>query len=220
MKNPFNFFDEIYCINLDERPDRWEHSQEQFYKLGILDKVKRYSAIKPTLDERWKRDVPWGKGKYRYPLVGAVGCAESHKAIIRLAKEKNLKNVMVFEDDFIVSENWFEILNPAITELQKHNWHNFYLGYLLNNAWGLKVDVSENLGRCLSKKHRGIQLTTALAYNSTIFDHLINNINPFNYNHGREGHVDKYYCKDRRILKFYAKPPVVHQNPELGTDIQ
>ena len=220
MSNPFDFFDEIYCINLDERPDRWENSLTQFETLGITERVIRFSAIKPTLDERWKRSVPWGKGKYAYPLKGAVGCAESHKAIIKIAKEKNLKNVMVFEDDFIVEPNWHEILSSAIQELKNHDWHNFYLGYLLNNAWGLRVDLSENLGRCLSKKHRGIQLTTALAYNSTIFDFLIENIDPFNYNNGREGHVDKFYCKERRIMKFYMKPPMVHQDPELGTDIQ
>jgi hypothetical protein len=25
-----NFFKKIYCINLDRRPDRWEHASEQF----------------------------------------------------------------------------------------------------------------------------------------------------------------------------------------------
>ena len=152
MDNPFDFFDEIYCINLDERIDRWEHSCEQFKILGIYDRVKRFSAIKPEHDERWNRSVPWGKGKYAYPLKGAVGCAESHKAIIKLAKEQNLKNVMVFEDDFVVLENWRENLSNSISELQNHRWHNFYLGYHLHRVTRrMEIKHEDNLSRCVSK---------------------------------------------------------------------
>lgn len=221
MNNPFDFFDEIYCINLDERTDRWEHSREQFKILGIYDRVKRFSAIKPTHDERWERPTPWGKGKYTYPLKGAVGCAESHKTIISTAKQKNLKNVMVFEDDFMVCENWKENLQKSIQELQNQNWHNFYLGYHLHKAWGLERKCGKNLSRCISKTHRGIQLTTAIAYNSIIFDYLIKNIDPFNHNAcGREGHIDKYFSKTRKIIKHYAKPEIVTQNEGLGSNIQ
>ena len=174
MNNPFDFFDEIYCINLDERPDRWEHSCKQFEILEISEKVKRFPAIKPTHDERWDRYVPWGKGKYAYPLKGAVGCADSHKTIIKIAKEKNLKNVMVFEDDFVVHENWKENLQKSIDELKNHDWHNFYLGYHLHRVWGkMEIKHGAHLSRVVAKKHRGIQLTTALAYNSNIFDYLI-----------------------------------------------
>ena len=41
----FDFFDEIYCINLDKRVDRWNSAKEQFKKLGIDNKVKRFSAV-------------------------------------------------------------------------------------------------------------------------------------------------------------------------------
>lgn len=222
MNNPFDFFDAIYCINLDERTDRWEHSCKQFKILGISDRVKRFSAIKPTHDERWKRPVPWGKGKYAYPLKGAVGCAESHREIITIAKEQNLKNIMVFEDDFLVLENWKENLTKSILELQNQRWHNFYLGYHLHRVWGrMEIKHGDYLSRVIAKRHRGIQLTTALAYNSTIFDYLIKNIDPFNHKAcGREGHVDKYFARCRKILKYFAKPEIVTQNHDLGSDIQ
>ena len=222
MSNPLDFFDAIYCINLDERTDRWEHCVKQFEILGISDRVKRFSAIKPIHDERWHRPKPWGKGRYAYPLKGAVGCAESHKAIIKLAKEQNLKNVMVFEDDFLVLENWKENLSNSISELQNHRWHNFYLGYHLHRVWGrMEIKHGEHLSRIVAKKHRGIQLTTALAYNSTIFDYLIKNIDPFNHKAcGREGHIDKYFARCRKIMKYFAKPEIVTQNDELGTDIR
>ena len=44
-KNPFDYFDKIFCINLDSRPDRWEQVQKEFDKVGILDRVERFSAL-------------------------------------------------------------------------------------------------------------------------------------------------------------------------------
>ena len=46
MSNPLDFFDAIYCINLDERTDRWEHCLTEFEKLGISERVIRFSAIR------------------------------------------------------------------------------------------------------------------------------------------------------------------------------
>ena len=42
MNNPFDFFEEIWCINLDHRIDRWELSQQEFEKLGIKERVQRF----------------------------------------------------------------------------------------------------------------------------------------------------------------------------------
>lgn len=180
MSNPLDFFDAIYCINLDERTDRWKHCLVEFEKLGISDRVIRFSAIKPTHDERWNRWTTWGNSK-KYPLIGAVGCAESHKAIIELAKENNLNNVLVLEDDFVVCENWKHNLETAIKEIQGRNWHIFYLGYRLTKTWGMIRKLGDVLRRIISKRKRGIHLTVGLAYNSTQFDYLIKNIDSFNW---------------------------------------
>ena len=107
--NSFDYFDEIYCINLDERIDRWGHAQEEFNKAGILDKVQRFSAIKNS--------------------DGRIGVIQSNLAIVKMAKEKNLNNVLVFEDDveFIV-DNPESVLTTSISQVQGFKWHLFYLG--------------------------------------------------------------------------------------------
>ncbi len=81
----FDFFDEMYCINLDSRTDRWEHAQKEFKRAGILNRVKRFSAIKE--------------------VDGRVGIIKSNLSIVKIAKAKGLNNVLVFEDDveFIVN---------------------------------------------------------------------------------------------------------------------
>ena len=68
------FFKGIYCVNLDERVERWEDAIKEFKKLHIENNVKRFSAIKHT--------------------NGAIGCRESHLNIIKEAK-KLKKNVVI-----------------------------------------------------------------------------------------------------------------------------
>jgi hypothetical protein len=81
-------------------------------------------------------------------------------------------------------------------------------------------EADECLKGIISKRRRGIHLTVGLAYNATIFDYLIENIDSFNWKAcGREGHVDKYYARTWPIKKFYADPPVVTPNLDFGSDI-
>ncbi len=66
-----------YCINLDDRPERWEETKAAFEGTDIA--PKRFSGIRHT--EGWK------------------GCGASHVAIAREAMRKGLPWVLVLEDD-------------------------------------------------------------------------------------------------------------------------
>ena len=90
------FFDKIFVINLDHRKDRWNESLKLFEKYHITN-YERISAVKPIY-----KDIP---KKYYSNLVvnqtewyvtGAVGCKLSHLKVIKLAKERNYKNFLVF----------------------------------------------------------------------------------------------------------------------------
>lgn len=219
-KNPFDFFDGIYCINLDERTDRWDHSCEQFEKLGIRERVERFSAIRPCYDSRWDRKTPWGAGKRKYPRLGAVGCAESHKEIIRLSMEQNFKNVLVFEDDFDVCDGWDKNLKSALRDLENLPWDLFYLGYHLHKAGNMIRPDWKNLSRIISKRNRGIHRTLSLAYNQKSFNFLYENINSFDFKRfGRNGHVDKFYSRCGKLKKFFVNPEVVKPNENFKSDI-
>ena len=103
MNNPFDFFEEMYCVNLDERTDRWEHAQKEFEKAGIKDRVQRFSAIRDD--------------------DGRVGIIKSNLGVVKLAKKKGLKNVLVFEDDveFIV-DNPQEVLAESLSQIDNLDW--------------------------------------------------------------------------------------------------
>ncbi len=144
--NSFDFFDEIYCINLDHRTDRWEQVQKEFEKVGISNRVIRFSAIKED--------------------DGRVGCIKSALAIIKIAKSKGLNNVLIFEDDvkFIV-KNPEKHLKKAISQIRNLDW---YLFYLSANTHEKLIKIKPNL--VLLKNGRA---THSLAYNKKIYDTII-----------------------------------------------
>ena len=144
--NSFDFFDEMYCINLDHRTDRWEHAQKEFEKVGILDRVKRFSARKED--------------------DGRVGIINSNLAIVKMAKSKGLNNVLVFEDDveFIV-DNPEKYLKKAILQIGNLDWALFYLGA---NTHEKLTKIKPNL--ILLKNAYAVH---SMAYNKKIYDKFI-----------------------------------------------
>jgi len=142
------YFDKIYCINLDERPDRWEQSLEEFEKVGIKN-VERFSAIKHE--------------------KGAIGCRESHLKIIEKSKNENLNNVLIFEDDVFFIENNLKHINKTLDDLNDIDWNLFYLGATVDPNVGYMEKFSDNLF-----KTNFAYTTHAYAVNSNIFDKILN----------------------------------------------
>jgi len=60
MKNPFDFFNKIYCINLDRRSDRWEKVSKEFESIEIYDRVERFSAFELDIFEDKRRNACYG----------------------------------------------------------------------------------------------------------------------------------------------------------------
>ena len=85
-----NNIDKIFYINLDKRTDRKEEIENELQKMDLT--AERYSAIYT-------------------PDSGIVGCGYSHLNVLKLAKERGYKNVLILEDDFefIVSKEEFNI---------------------------------------------------------------------------------------------------------------
>lgn len=158
MKNPFDYFDKIYCINLDSREDRWESVQKEFDKVGILNKVKRISAVT-------KQEVPYDprptKGKS--DLLGAFACSLSHYKCFQDAKENNYKKYLVFEDDVCFKNYDSEIFSIALNEIPC-NWEAFLLGC---NDWNCSrvKSISDNI-----EKRNGFGCTHAIAINSNLYE--------------------------------------------------
>jgi len=70
--------DHIVYINLNKRPDRKKEMEEELTKMGLSG--ERFAAIEHK--------------------QGIIGCGMSHLAILKDAKAKGYKNILVLEDDF------------------------------------------------------------------------------------------------------------------------
>ena len=166
-KQPFNFFDKIVCLSFD--PNRWDSCTEVFKQLGISERVIRYKGDNP-LEEYINRGlIPRDHNPNSIDAIHARrgGCTLSHFNILRMAKQNNFKNVLIFEDDIINNmppEDLLLYLDSATKELPV-NWEMFY------PAASPAVQPI-NYSAHLCKTHSALT-THSISINSTIFDKIL-----------------------------------------------
>ncbi|RKX65083.1 MAG: hypothetical protein DRP42_05365 [Tenericutes bacterium] len=158
------FFDKIYCINLDSRPDRWRYVNGHFTKFGLRKKVERFSAVDVRNDPELKRHEKLLQDNFS--LLAMCGCLLSHRKIIEHAKQAGLDNVLVFEDDIEILESSVGSIRNCLDQLDKLDWDIFYLG--ATYLFSLKA-----VGSHLVNTPSGAYATHAIAYNSSIFDQIL-----------------------------------------------
>lgn len=115
--NPFEKFDQIYCLNLLERKDRWDQCVENFNNYEIKN-YQQFLGIKIEDNNLSKKEK------------GQLGCALSFCQIFKDAKANNYKSILVLEDDFhftVPKDNLFNSVNNCLLELP-NDWDMFYLG--------------------------------------------------------------------------------------------
>ena len=161
-----DYFDQIICINLNRRPDRWEESQRQFSKHKI--KVTRHEAVDGN-PMGWKTRSFQGKEK---SIPGALGCIASHVAIYELAKKNGWKNVLIIEDDCDFIGNLNEIFEKSITTLPD-DWGLLYFGGVHETRGG--KFIPEKFNDYLVEAKR-IITTTCYAVNHTAYDIILDTI--------------------------------------------
>ena len=131
--------DQIYVINLDKRPDRLSNIKAIFNALQI--QFTRMPAVDGTLHVtsqylkyqgiRMMEGFSDHISKNRPLTLGEIGCFMSHYNIWNIVVEKNLKDVIIFEDD-IRLEPFFKQRFKTIRKVLDHmDWDLVYLGRIL-----------------------------------------------------------------------------------------
>jgi len=201
-----NFFDHIYCINLDSRPDRWRYVNRHFSKYGLKGKVERFSAIDVRKDLELQKHEKLLQENFS--LLAMCGCMLSHRMIIEDAKSKKFKNILVFEDDIRILENNILGLKKSLNELDKQEWDIFYLGATYLFPFAKK---GENLVTVLN----GAYATHAISYNNTVYDKILELLpsNPVDFLSCNEfdiNAIDKWLQSDFfDHSKFYGTNPIM-----------
>ena len=211
-KNPFDYFDKIFCINLDSRPDRWESVQREFDKIGILDRVERLSA-RTSLNA----GGPSGKnvcGKLKWKNLD--GTIMSHMTCVKFAKENNLENVFIFEDDVYFKEYQENIFENSVNSLKNEDWNLFFLGgNIINQTVDNKVEKKSD---CLYKVNLPIYAIHSYAINHTAYDRILKNHylrvdwekQDIISHHKRVWSMDKY-LGDKIGKKYIMRKPMCFQ---------
>jgi hypothetical protein len=123
--DPFTFFDVIYCINLDRRPDRWLEAQAEFAALGIAGRVERVAGIDLSQPQ--------------------LGCCLSHIECARRAARAGAETALVLEDDVTFPGFSPARLARSLERLRrKPDWELFYLG---GHVEGWPVEIRPHLFR-------------------------------------------------------------------------
>lgn len=125
----------IYCINLEHRKDRKEHTTKEFEKLEIPLNNVIYPHF--TKDKRG----------------GIYGCFDSHIQIWNdfFIKYPNEKYCLIFEDDFVITKNSKSIIKKAVKFIDI-NYKDIDLLFLHN----LRVDVDNKINNETFTKGYGL----------------------------------------------------------------
>lgn len=151
------YFSRIFCINLTRRTDRMQY----FYNVSrFLDfDYERIEGVDGSLiDFKNPLNIP-----YFHP--GDVGCTLSHLKTVRRAKELNLPNYLVFEDD-IEPKSTFTDHFPNFMAQVPADWDMIYFGVNTDNS--NPPLISKNILK-LTKGYT----THSIAIKSTMYDALI-----------------------------------------------
>jgi Coenzyme PQQ synthesis protein D (PqqD) len=192
--DPFGFFEVIYCLNLDQRPDRWGAAVGRFSVLGIEKRVERFPAVAT-------------------PHNHHVGCAMSWRLMVAEARDRGLRNFLGIEDDAIFLDETLEVLRRGVSELEGLPWDLLYLG---GAAWEAPVEIP---GHTVLQSPRSLTCSHAMAVSRTAYDRLVADIPQAD---GIEGWIAEYRGWDQylaqRVNAGYYRAYVLH--PRVATQLE
>lgn len=112
----WEFFDKIYCISLNSRPDRMQAAARQFVAVGLEDQVEFLIVAKDDEDPE--------RGIYH-----------SHLHCLAKGLEAGARHILVFEDDVFFRGFSAERLGAACRFLaETGRWNAFFLGCLTTGS--------------------------------------------------------------------------------------
>lgn len=211
----------IIYINLNRRPDKKLHIENQLEKVGLTEKAHRLPAVDGKLlsDEEKEKQIlkfmTQRPVKYKDRLLGRIGCYHSHKRALECALEAGVENILILEDDvcFIKKDVYLpELPKDAIM---------FYLGGLF---WKKEVESEEQIAENKKKDWIKIdikynKLACAFAYGICGRYNIIKVLEIINKS--KMTSIDVVYMNHiQKNLPCYVINPVrCYQTDKFGSDV-
>jgi len=200
MKNISEYFDKIYCVNLDRRKERWDECLLEFEKWNIKD-VERVSAVDGNNLQMKKYSTSM--------KAGELGLVLTNINIIKDAKEKNYNSILILEDD-VVFTNEINNISEYMEKLP-NDWDMLYFGGNHNTHAGVKPPTVVNDKVC--KLHR-TYTTHCIGINKNLFDIILSVLSKYRHP------IDVEYSIMQKIFKIYSFYPAMALQRVGYSDIQ
>jgi hypothetical protein len=195
IRNPFHFFDAIYCINLARETERWRTVSARFARLAIGDRVRRFEAVAAQPNHY-------------------AGGALSHRAVVEEARRQGLSNVLAFEDDVMFTTDAIPALQTGVQELQGREWKLFYLGACRWNQEFPPLPGAQRLALA-----GAVTCTHAVAYHSSMYDRILQEVpaEPAGMDNWLQTHhaLDQYFAFRVTEEKYLLSPVIATQRKIL-----
>ena len=213
-----NIVDKTFIINMDSDTDRLEKITAELLRVG-LSNYERFSAItlnpvditNGTIANSEYKHMTCPSSmryrKYNY-FAPCVGIKRSQVQILRIAKERGYKRILILEDDTALHSSINKILTQSIDQLQEEPWDVLQLvGNHLN-----QIEVT---GRNVIRI-TGSLSAVATIFNHTVFDDIIENVAPS----GLE--IDMFYSKHihSKYDCFCTRPHLAWNRPCFSNILQ
>lgn len=200
------FFERIYVINLEDRPDRRRQVSAELQRVGLAgERVEVFSARRP--DDAGS-----------FPSTGARGCYESHLAVLRQARDRGLRNVLVLEDDVVFSPQLPAAEEELLGQLSSMGWDLVHFAYGPEQS----TDGTASTRFALFPFFREIIWTTCYGVNGRSLGLLVTYLEtlmrrrPGHYQGGPmpiDGAFNVFRWQYPQIVRLIAIPTIAHQRP-------
>jgi GR25 family glycosyltransferase involved in LPS biosynthesis len=156
-----DFFNKIYCINLERRTDRNKKITEHLRSLNI-----NFEFVK-GVDGKELRNI------HKELNPGEVGCILSHLSIYKKAMDENINDFLIIEDDCEFHNDVHNLL-PLYFSQVPNDWNLLYFGGNHNSE--SKKMISENIHR-LTKTYTTHCYAVRKSFAKTLYERFNRDIN-------------------------------------------
>jgi GR25 family glycosyltransferase involved in LPS biosynthesis len=121
--NMNKYADKVFIINMDKDIDRLYISSQQCKKYNI--EYERFAGIDVSREDIYSNEYISSFGKL-FASNGMIGCGLSHIKLWEKIINDNIKVALILEDDFIIKNNIYNLLEKSFDELPEE-WDVFFL---------------------------------------------------------------------------------------------
>lgn len=208
------YFDNIFCINLEKRPDRRERLEKQLVKAKLnVEWFRGYDGdlLKPFIDER--------------VLVrrtgGYLGCLLSHLEVIKISYRRGYEKVLILEDDISIHKNLQQEFGKIINDIinQGIEWDVLYLGHATFTG-DYEIGVEDRSWNAITDERYNNQVVEtknswtchARALNRKAMKTIIDYYEEHGYHYELDRMLVSEFQRDKKLNFYRAYPQLFVQN--------